>query len=209
MSSFLSSPVGILMIITLYSLFCLDLWPWPCPFHSFGMNFSVFSFCPSLCVSVSVCWESQLYLLFLRVMALWRCPVVPCCVVFSIPQGLLGISPMWCMLHVLCCFVLATLSLRLVIYKDSLTIVDIVLSLAWMWYILTRCALVYLQNETCYHCYLNKSSANFHVRRHGVVRGLAWSSREGAHHAGPETNVLGRGSSTRGQQGGTWCKQSR
>ena len=53
-----------------------------------------------------------------------------------------------CVLHVLCCCVVAALPFRLVICRGSACLLCAVWCLTWMWIILTRCALICLLNET-------------------------------------------------------------
>ena len=45
--------------------------------------------------------------------------------------------------------------------------------------------------------------------RHGVCSSFCWSSGEGAHHAGTEAHLTGKGSPGRAQGCGTWCQHVR
>ena len=109
-------------------------------------------------VPVSLCVESQLHLLFLRIMALYgKCPVVLCSIVFPVPQGL--VLPVAFLLCAACAllscpghFILQINSLQ----RLSLLVVSSVWYLAQMWCLLTTCALVCLWNKICCYCHQNQ-----------------------------------------------------
>ena len=54
-------------------------------------------------------------------------------------------------------------------------------SLAWMWWVLTWCALVCLWDETSCHCCWNHGTPNTQVGRWGVGRDLVWAFGVGGH----------------------------
>lgn len=58
--------------------------------------------------------------------------------------------------------------------RFSLPVVSSVCSLDWMWPLLSRCALVFLWNKTCYHYCQNWGAAKLPGQKTGQVR--AWAS---------------------------------
>ena len=68
------------------------------------------------------------------------------------------------------CFILQVSCLQ----RFSLPVVSSVCSLDWMWPLLSRCALVFLWNKTCYHYCQNWGAAKLPGQKTGQVR--AWAS---------------------------------
>lgn len=121
-STLFSSQVSILMIIALSSLsgmsylFHLDFWQWPCSLLSFGIHFSLFSFCLRLGTYFCMLGKSATSLIFYGNGLMKK----RCCVVSLVSQGLMlpGMSPM-CPAYALL-FCPGHLSFRPVICRCSL-----------------------------------------------------------------------------------------
>ena len=90
----------------------------------------------------------------------------------------------------------------------SLPLVATVWSLHKMGCVLTRCAVVCLQNENCSRHHQKLGSGKCKIGKCGIV----WAGAgllEGTNSMGTKVNMTGKGCSIKAQGGRYWCKQVR